>query len=161
MTRRRTVAWVGAGAGVVALGIALASFVLGGGSETAPAQTTHPQASTPPSRTVVVAFGKEKLPRELAARACGASSECANGQDTLSLVRFVGGIRPPASSLATVLTDTNCDPDAYGISHCLNALRLADGRSLVVRHSHSMHMFPCLAPGDTVELLTVGGFASA
>lgn len=41
------------------------------------------------------------------------------------------------------------------------ALRLPGGGSLVVRHAHDMHMFPCLAPGDTVKLLTVEGFAAA
>ena len=151
------VVWVAAAVGAVALAIT-AGLVAFSGSETPAA---HPQATEPPSRTVVVSFGQETLPSALRARVCGPRTGCTNGEASLSLVSFVGGDRPPASSLATVLTDTNCDPDAYGTSHCLNALRLADGRSLVVRHSHSMHMFPCLAPGDTVKLLTVEGFATA
>jgi hypothetical protein len=157
MVRQHMVFWVAAGAGAVALAIVLAALAFGGGSAT----TGHPQAIAPPTRTVVVSFGKEKLSPALAARDCGPRPGCANGQARLSLVRFVGGDRPPANGLAKVLTDTNCDPDAYGISHCLNTLRLPDGHSLVVRHSHDMHMFPCLAPGDTVELFTVAGFAAA
>ena len=157
MTRKHLAMWVSAAVGAAAVAIAVGLVVFSG----AEAPAAHPQAPAPPSRTVVVLFGAEALPPALRARACGPRAGCANGEASLSLVSFVGGDRPPASSLATVLTDTNCDPDAYGTSHCLNALRLADGRSLVVRHSHSMHMFPCLAPGDTVKLLTVEGFATA
>lgn len=157
MTRKHLAGWVSAAVGAAALAIAAGLAVFSGSESPA----AHPQATAPPSRTVVVSYGKESLPSELQALACGPRTGCANGQESLSLVSFVGGDRPPANSLATVLTDTNCDPDAYGTSHCLNALRLADGRSLVVRHSHSMHMFPCLAPGDSVKLLTVKGFAAA
>lgn len=157
MARQHMVVWVAAGAGTIAVAIVLAALVFGGGSET----TGHPQALAPPTRTVVVSFGKETFSRALVARDCGPRPGCANGQARLSLVRFVGGDRPPARGLAKVLTDTSCDPDAYGVSHCLNTLQLPDGRSLVVRHSHDMHMFPCLAPGDTVRLFTVTGFAAA
>ncbi len=149
--------WVSAAVGAAALAIAAGLAVFSGSEPPA----AHPQAPAPPSRTVVVSFGAETLPSELQARACGPRSGCANGQASLSLVSFVGGDRPPATGTATVLTDTNCEPDAYGISHCLNALRLQGGGSLVVRHAHDMHAFPCLTPGDKVRLLTVEGFAAA
>ncbi len=151
------VAWVSVAVGAAALAIAAGLVVFSGEGS----QAAHPQASAPPSRTVVVSFGKERLAPALRARVCGPRTGCANGQAGLSLVRFVGGDHPPATGTATVLTDTNCEPDAYGISHCLNALRLAGGRSLVVRHAHDMHAYPCLTPGDSVKLLTVEGFAAA
>ena len=157
MTRKHVAVLVSAAVGAAALAIAVGLVVFSG----AEAPAAHPQAPAPPSRTVVVSFGKESLPSALQARVCGPRTGCANGQASLSLVRFVGGDRPPATGTATVLTDTNCEPDAHGISHCLNALRLQGGGSLVVRHAHDMHMFPCLAPGDTVKLLTVEGFAAA
>ncbi len=158
MVRGHMVAWVSVAVGAAALAITAGLVAFSG--ETPPA--AHPQASAPPSRTVVVSFGKEKtLAPALRARVCGPRTGCANGQASLSLVRFVGGDRPPKTGTATVLTDTNCDPDAYGISHCLNALRLPGGGSLVVRHAHDMHAYPCLTPGDRVKLLTVEGFAAA
>lgn len=157
MTRKHLVVWVSAAIGAAALATA-AGLALFSGSEPPAA---HPQAPAPPSRTVVVFFGAEALPPALKARACGPRAGCANGQASLSLVSFVGGDRPPATGTAKVLTDTNCEPDAYGISHCLNALRLQGGGSLVVRHAHDMHAYPCLAPGDTVTLQTVEGFAAA
>jgi len=157
MVRRHIVVWASAAVVAAALAIAAGLVAFSGDGP----QAAHPQAPAPPSRTVVVAVGKETLPPALQAWVCGPRSGCANGQESLSLVRFVGGDRPPATGTATVLTDTNCEPDAFGISHCLNALRLQTGGSLVVRHAHDMHVFPCLAPGDTVKLLTVEGFAAA
>lgn len=53
---------------------------------------------------------------------------------------------------ATVLTDEDCAPDEQGISHCRNAVRLASGQTVVLRHSHDMHQVPCLAPGERVLL---------
>lgn len=157
MRRKHAAVWVAAAVGAAALAIAAGLAVFSGSEPPA----AHPQAPAPPSRTVVVSFGAETLPPALQARACGPRTGCANGQASLSLVSFVGGDRPPATGTATVLTDTNCEPDAYGISHCLNALRLQGGGSLVVRHAHDMHAYPCLAPGDTVRLQTVEGFAAA
>ncbi len=51
---------------------------------------------------------------------------------------------------AEVLTDEDCAPDSSGISHCRNALRLEDGRTIVVRHPHDMRQVPCLTPGERV-----------
>jgi len=51
---------------------------------------------------------------------------------------------------AEVLTDEDCAPDPSGISHCRNALRLEDGRTIVVRHPHDMRQVPCLTPGERV-----------
>ena len=49
-----------------------------------------------------------------------------------------------------VLSDDQCQPDADGISHCLNTIRLASGETLTVRHPHDMAKVACLAPGERV-----------
>jgi hypothetical protein len=64
--------------------------------------------------------------------------------------KIVRGSMPRASVEALVLTDEDCGPDARGISNCRNALRLADGAMLVVRHPHDMQNVPCLTPGERV-----------
>jgi hypothetical protein len=53
---------------------------------------------------------------------------------------------------ATVLSDSRCNPDAHGVSHCLNRLRLVDGRTVTVVHDHRMATMPCLSPGEHVTL---------
>ena len=68
-------------------------------------------------------------------------------------VHFVDGIAPTMTTSAVVLTDSNCTPDEQGISHCSNALRLADGHVITVRHDHDMRMVPCLAPGESIRLV--------
>lgn len=65
---------------------------------------------------------------------------------------LVEGPAPSQTAVATVLTDTDCAPDAAGISHCLNELQLADGSRLVVRHPHDMSIVPCLSPGEQVRV---------
>jgi hypothetical protein len=49
-----------------------------------------------------------------------------------------------------VLTDTRCNPDRNGVSHCLNTIRLANGRSILVVHDHMMMLMPCLSPGEHI-----------
>ena len=51
-----------------------------------------------------------------------------------------------------VLTDTRCTPDRNGVSHCLNVIRLANGKSILVVHDHMMMLMPCLSPGEHVFL---------
>ncbi|HWQ23393.1 MAG TPA: hypothetical protein VNK94_04740 [Gaiellaceae bacterium] len=63
------------------------------------------------------------------------------------------GALPAGPTPAEVLTDTDCAPDERMISRCRNELRLADGRTLVVRHLHDMRSVPCLAPGERVLLV--------
>jgi hypothetical protein len=53
---------------------------------------------------------------------------------------------------ATVLSDTRCNPDANGVSHCVNRMRLADGSVITVQHDHRMMSMPCLSPGEHVVL---------
>lgn len=64
--------------------------------------------------------------------------------------KIARGSLPRAPVEALVLTDEDCGPDARGISNCRNALRLADGGLLVIRHPHDMRKVPCLTPGERV-----------
>lgn len=67
--------------------------------------------------------------------------------------KLVSGTMPAAVISATVLSDEQCQPDATGISHCLNRMRLPNGSELAVRHPHDMSNVPCLAPGEVVQLV--------
>ena len=63
------------------------------------------------------------------------------------------GVMPRHATTGEVLSDTECAPDEDSISHCRNEVRLADGKTIVLRHPHRMADVPCLAPGETVRLL--------
>lgn len=67
--------------------------------------------------------------------------------------RLEEGTMPPEATMAEVLTDTDCAPDQQMVSRCRNELRLADGRTVVLRHPHVMSSVPCLAPGEQVLLV--------
>lgn len=58
---------------------------------------------------------------------------------------------------AIVLSDSRCQPDAAGVSHCLNRLRLANGRTVTVVHDHRMMNMPCLSPGEHVVVTPSSG----
>ncbi len=62
------------------------------------------------------------------------------------------GTLPEGPVVGTVLTDEDCMPDQQGISHCRNVVRLAGGKTIVLRHPHEMQKVPCLAPGEKVLL---------
>ena len=65
---------------------------------------------------------------------------------------LLDGKLPRAGVKATVLTDEDCAPDAQGVSHCRNKLRLPSGKTIEVRHPHRMHDVPCMTPGETVRV---------
>ncbi|HEU0304839.1 MAG TPA: hypothetical protein VFR32_09700 [Gaiellaceae bacterium] len=115
----------------------------------------HAVPSQDVGRTVLVAEGGAALPetRFYALRDClGNPTTCVNGTEGIVLTYAVAGTAPRKQAGATVLTDENCEPDRYGISHCLNRLRLDAGGQLVVRHDHNMGNDPCLAPGERVTV---------
>ncbi len=58
------------------------------------------------------------------------------------------GSMPGHPMSARVLSDSNCAPDAAGVSHCENVLMLANGDTLTVRHNHRMMDVPCMSPGE-------------
>jgi len=78
------------------------------------------------------------------------------GSDTMSPATgtlsgsLISGTVPLQPMMATVMSDTNCTPDAMGVSHCENQLRMNDGTMLTVRHNHRMMDTPCLSPGEHV-----------
>jgi hypothetical protein len=81
-----------------------------------------------------------------------------NGQAGLSLLQIIDGIALPrgATLRGTVTSDTNCAPDARGLSHCHNGIDLDNGMRIVVVHTHAMMQHPCLKPGQRI---TVTGFS--
>lgn len=112
-------------------------------------------------RTVIV-LGPSEAPKAdiVRLRQCRPGSQCLNGKDRISVVVLKSGKIPSGAIRAVVETDTDCTPDANGISHCNNRLRFFDGQSLDVRHDHNMKIYPCLTPGETVELkpqISLGG----
>lgn len=80
-----------------------------------------------------------------------------NGQGGISLLQLIGGVALPrgATLRGTVTSDTNCAPDARGLSHCHNGIDLDNGMRILVVHTHAMMQHPCLKPGQRV---TVRGF---
>jgi hypothetical protein len=80
----------------------------------------------------------------------GAGTQEVSPQSGPMYSSYLDGTMPSRPMMATVLSDANCAPDAEGVSHCLNRLRLDDGDELTVRHNHKMIEVPCLSPGERV-----------
>lgn|GEM_PF-1626827 len=104
-------------------------------------------------RTVIV-LGAAETPTSdvVRVRQCRPWLECKNGQDGIDIVFLKMGRVPDRPIKAVVESDTDCAPDQSGNSHCSNRLRLANGESFEVRHDHDMQIYPCLMPGEAVEL---------
>jgi hypothetical protein len=107
-----------------------------------------------PRTVVIVDPQRPSVSSVVQTRLCAASPQCENGKDGIDVVQLLSGTLPTAPVIATVVVDANCDPDRYGISHCLNVLRLRNGSTVVVRHDHKMSRYPCLTPGETVRVTT-------
>lgn len=67
--------------------------------------------------------------------------------------RLVDGQMPHAPTKGVVLSDEDCAADVRGVSHCLNRIRLENGREIAVRHPHRMSDVPCFAPGEPVRVV--------
>lgn len=137
--------------------VCLASL-LGLGAAASARSTSSPLTRTSAMRTVVVvAHGARLAPRSVGRRDCIAYPRtCVNGVAGIEVVYAVSGKPPARAETGTVLTDTNCQPDSHGISHCSNRIRLASGRAITVRHDHSMANDACLAPGEQVRVREAG-----
>ena len=107
----------------------------GGAQQAEPPAAPHFVPKTAALRTVVV--GRTGSPD-------------AGGPIRAGLLR---GRMPSSAMTAVVLTDEDCAPDFAGISHCRNALRLADGSTITVRHHHDMQHYSCLTPGEKIRLV--------
>ena len=77
-----------------------------------------------------------------------------NGRDGRHLLRIVDGSIPAAGTtvVGVVVSDTLCQPDAQGFSHCHNGIELADGKRMTVIDTHQMSRHPCLEPGQRLSL---------
>jgi len=80
-----------------------------------------------------------------------------NGADGKYLLQMLEGKAPKAGKAitGTVVSDTDCDADAQGLSHCHNAIELADGSKITVIDTHEMHRNRCLGAGDKISLTSV------
>jgi hypothetical protein len=134
VTRRR-VLWYAAGlAGAAAVIVALIVVGAQSGTPTTSGSTNHAPDSG--LRTVTLTT----------------SSDAMSSADHLTAV-LLSGSMPHGSVQGTVTTDTNCDADAAGISHCFNDITLSDGPVLHLRHNHPMMSVRCLTPGETVTVI--------
>ena len=61
------------------------------------------------------------------------------------------------SRVGTVLTDTNCSPDARGLSHCHNGIAFDDGSRITITDNHQMSRHRCLRPGERVRVSLLKG----
>lgn len=81
-----------------------------------------------------------------------------NGREGRYVLQLIKGQAPKRgkSVTGTVMSDTDCDADAQGLSHCNNIIKLADGSQVTVIDTHNMHRYRCLGPGDRLTLTTLG-----
>ena len=82
-----------------------------------------------------------------------------NGREGRYLLQIIEGkpLKAAQRIFGIVTTDTDCDADAQGLSHCHNVIKLANGEQLTVIDTHNMHRNRCLGPGDQMTLTAVGG----
>ena len=80
-----------------------------------------------------------------------------NGQGERYLLQLAQGTPWPVGERVEgiVTSDSNCRPDAQGLSHCHNAVDLANGAQIVVINTHQMSRHRCLAPGDRLALRAI------
>ena len=80
-----------------------------------------------------------------------------NGRDGRYLLQVIQGRAPNAGKtvVGTVTSDTDCDADAEGLSHCHNTIDLAGGGKITVIDTHQMHSYRCLGAGDKISLTGV------
>lgn len=67
-------------------------------------------------------------------------------------VDLEAGMVPSGMHRATVLSDKDCAPDAEGVSHCLNDLRIGRAQ-IAVRHHHAMVEEPCFSPPEQLNVM--------
>ena len=87
-------------------------------------------------------------------KAASLASWSDNGRDGRHLLQIVDGSVPAAGTtvVGVVVSDTLCQPDAQGFSHCRNGIELADGKRMTVIDTHQMSRYPCLEPGQRLSL---------
>lgn len=117
---------------------------------------TRPRATMPPPEQAAVPhFVDVKAPGEPRTVVIGGMTDSLPGTSNEAgylMTNLRAGQMPDGATTATVLTDTNCEPDGDGVSHCLNDLQIGNV-VVTVQHHHQMHSIPCLSPGETVTLM--------
>lgn len=80
-----------------------------------------------------------------------------NGHGGQYVLQLLEGKAPEAGKevAGVVLSDTNCQPDTQGFSHCNNGIRLANGARITVINTHQMWRYQCLHPGEAVSVTRV------
>ncbi|HMQ33919.1 MAG TPA: hypothetical protein PKD53_24520 [Chloroflexaceae bacterium] len=122
------------------------------------AVVSRPQAKAampPPEQAAVPHFIDVKAPGEPRTVVVGGMSDSLPGTSNEAgylMTNLRAGTIPEGATTATVLTDTNCEPDADGVSHCLNDLQIGNV-VVTVQHHHQMHSVPCLSPDEIVTLM--------
>lgn len=126
---------------------ALAAVVLAAGNS-----STTPTAPTPAAQAPGGDASHQRPPfiRSLAVTTKAEPAPSARPNQMRALL--LSGKLPAGVVNATVLTDEDCAPDAEGVSHCRNKLRLPGGQTIEVRHPHRMHDVPCMTPGESVRV---------
>jgi hypothetical protein len=119
---------------------------------------TRPRAAMsmpPPAPAAVPHFVDVKAPGAPRTVVIGGLSDSLPGTSNAAdylMTNLRAGQIPAGATTATVLSDSNCTPDADGVSHCLNDLDIG-GVVVTVQHHHKMADVPCLSPGETVTLM--------
>lgn len=82
-----------------------------------------------------------------------------NGLDGRYLLQLAPGksLKAGKRVTGTVTSDTDCEIDAEGLSHCHNNIKLADGSEITVIDTHNMHRYRCLGAGDRISLTGMKG----
>lgn len=78
----------------------------------------------------------------------------ANGQRIVKITE--GHLVDPTQGI--VLTDTHCNPDAQGLSHCHNVIRLKNHQTIKVIDTHNMMHYGCLRIDELVSVTPLGAF---
>lgn len=143
---------------LVAIPLLLIALAIGIATSRPPTSATMP----PPEQAAVPHFVDVKAPGEPRTVVVGGMTDMLPGTSNEAgylMANLRAGQIPEGLTSAKVLTDTNCEPDADGVSHCLNDLQI--GNVIVtVQHHHAMAEVPCLSPGETVTLMTLAHYQS-
>ncbi len=92
-------------------------------------------------------------------QAAGINSWYENGSGGRYVVSIMEGQLPATNRhamAATVLTDSDCAPDAQGLNHCHNIIQFNDGTRISVIDNHQMSRHRCLKPGEQVKVSAMG-----
>ena len=78
-----------------------------------------------------------------------------NGENGRYYAPVIDGATPARATLGTVRTDTDCTPDAQGLSHCHNVIELLSGGTITVQDNHDMTVNRCLSPGEEITVTPI------